>query len=271
MPTRRAPTLRPGAAERLWAAPRPGAGRAARPPHDVESARPARRRTSLGIGVPYRRGGNDSGVRLRLQRLHAPPVFERSLGVVLPRPAEEQAARAGSSASIARAAARRPGVLQHAAAHASRMSASTSATASSSTRRAPAPGARGRHAQQLLGCAATTARAALAERRRAKRPERPASRSGRAAAAQSPLWAKPRCHPARRKAVADPDRRAVPPRACAAPAARRPPPACSPTAWAGRCTTCASRSPTAATSAAATACPRRCSTGTTPSCRRRRC
>jgi hypothetical protein len=36
---------------------------------------------------------------------------------------------------------------------------------------------------------------------------------------------------------------------------------------AGRCATCASRSPTAATSAAATACPRRCSTRTTASCR----
>jgi hypothetical protein len=33
--------------------------------------------------------------------------------------------------------------------------------------------------------------------------------------------------------------------------------------WAGRCATCASRSPTAATSAAATACPRRSSTATT--------
>ena len=35
----------------------------------------------------------------------------------------------------------------------------------------------------------------------------------------------------------------------------------------GRCATCASRSPTAAISAAATACRRRCSTSTTPSCR----
>ena len=49
------------------------------------------------------------------------------------------------------------------------------------------------------------------------------------------------------------------------------PPACCSTGCSGRCTTCASRSPTAATSAAATACRRRSSTSSTPSCRTRRC
>ena len=153
------------------------------------------------------------------------------------------------------------------------MSASTSATAVSSMRRAPA-----------ARCASRACGYAYWARALHRRPARStAARSRRRAPSR---WTSPRAvspEPQRRAPRSATPRhnrpwatvipladlryaRALPALPARRGAADRP--AGRPAA-AGRCATCASRSPTAATSAAATACPRRCSTATTPSCRSR--
>jgi hypothetical protein len=188
-------------------------------------------------------------------------IFENSLGLVLPRRADEQAQQAGccrcratssspatwsSSTPCARLLARRHlrrrRQVHPRAAHRRRRCASRTC--------APAYWAKRFNGARRAAAARRRCRAALPGPR-LDMPAPPLTPSGRPAARHNAAHGRIR-HSAGRPAL-----RAAPVPRCRQP---RRPTACWPTAWAGRCATCASRSPTAATSAAATACPRRCST-----------
>ena len=168
------------------------------------------------VGVRYRRGGTsaETGFDCSGFTRH---VFEMSLGLVLPRRADEQAAAPGLVA-VKREdlQARRPGLLQHPASAPSRTSASTSATTGSSIRRARASTCAPRHELRLLGQAlhrraprrdhgrrrsGTRSPAAVASARRVglrwqPAPRPPWPRACRPSRAQSAAW--PKSHRRRR-------------------------------------------------------------------------
>ena len=93
--------------------------RAARGEPAAPGARPRRRPDGLRHGLdrrPYRRGGTsaETGFDCSGFTRH---VFETSLGLVLPRRADEQATAPARRRHARRSAARRPGLLQHHEAH----------------------------------------------------------------------------------------------------------------------------------------------------------
>ncbi len=94
--------------------------------------------TAMGfLGVPYRRGGNSVETGFDCSGF-VKAIYEQTVGLVLPRHADEQAA-ATQKIDKQDLQPGRPGVLQHPAPRLQPRRASTSATASSSTRPGPAP------------------------------------------------------------------------------------------------------------------------------------
>ena len=254
--------------------------RAGRAGPDPPRARPGRRHGGLGDELhrralpPRRHLGRD---RLRLQRLHPPRLRDEPRpGAAAPRRRAGGDARPGQGRAQ-RAEARRPGVLQHHAPHLLarrhlhrrqplRPRAAATATRCASTTCASPTGPSASPARAAPSCRRAPRPPSPTRPNRPRTERRSGSPLGRPAPAQRhnrrmaerviPLAD----HRYARDRARDPGRASSRPPACVA----RPPAA-------GRCTTCASRSPTAATSAAATACRRRSSTSTTPSCRTRRC
>jgi hypothetical protein len=207
------------------------------------------------LGVPYRMGGNNEqqGFDCSGFTRH---IFENSIGLVLPRRADEQATSAGLL-SIHRAELK-PGDLVFFNTMKRTFSHVGIYVGDDKFIHAPRAGGAVRieDMRESYWAAPLARAAALAGP--------PATPLG------ADVPAEPRARPhgqpqtCQRHSFADLRYRAAP--AIRPPGRHRPRPTPGPP-----CAICASRSPTVATSGAATACPRKSSTATTPSCLRRRC